>query len=173
MSSVTLVLNKAYEPIAKVSWQRAITLVYVGRAEAVEEYEAEVRSAKVTIKIPAVIRLNSSIYFRPRHEVKFSKRNVFMRDGYICQYCYDKFREEELTFDHVVPVTQGGRRTWDNITTSCRKCNSKKEGRTPEQANMKLLKRPKKPTWAHTLSVISSVGRAPKEWKSYLYLGDY
>lgn len=169
MSSVALVLNRSYEPLGHVNWQRAVTLTFLGKAEVVEEYDAEIRSSRMSIKIPAVIRLVTHAYIRPSHSTKFSRNNIFARDGYTCQYCNEKFHEKLLTFDHVTPVVQGGKKTWENIVTACKPCNSKKEGRTPEQAKMRLSKRPRKPNWSHVISIVAGISKTPDKWRDYLY----
>lgn len=169
MSSVALVLNNSYQPLGHVNWQRAVTLTFLGKAEVIEEYDAEIRSSRTSIKVPAVIRLMSNVYIKPSNGTKFSRNNIFARDGFTCQYCQEKFSDKHLTFDHVVPVVQGGKKTWENIVTACKPCNSKKEGRTPEQAKMRLKKRPKKPAWSHVISIVAGIGKTPDKWKEYLY----
>ena len=169
MSYSVLVLNRSYEPLGHTSWQRAITLVCLGKVETLEEYEAVVRSPHTEIKVPAVIRLTHDSYIRPINGTKFNRENIFARDGYVCQYCTEKFSKRELTFDHIVPIAQGGRKTWENIVTSCKPCNAKKKDRTPEQARMRLLKKPRKPVWSHVISIAASVTHTPKEWREYLY----
>ena len=95
------------------------------------------------------MRLLKLVKLKDSHRaVKFSRINIFTRDGYCCQYRKHKFRTEELTFDHVVPIAKGGRKTWENIVTACWRCNNRKSGRTPEEANMRLIKKPVKPAGA-------------------------
>ncbi len=121
----TLLLSQSYEPIKVISWQRAITLLFLGKVEVVEEYGDAVRSVTFIIKIPSVVRLLRA--FRRHHRpVKFSRVNIYARDGYACQYCGDKLGVDELTYDHVVPRSQGGRTEWTNIVTACHDCNRRK-----------------------------------------------
>lgn len=169
MKTTSLLLNRSYEPIGQISWQRAVTLIFLSKAETLEEYDAEIRSSRLKIKIPAVIRLTHA-YVHPRSDTKFSRMNIFIRDAFTCQYCENKFNERELTFDHVTPVVQGGRKTWDNIVTACKPCNAKKDGRTPDQARMRLLKKPRKPAWVHAVNVVSTFRSIPEQWKPYVYL---
>jgi 5-methylcytosine-specific restriction endonuclease McrA len=166
---LVLLLNGSYEPLTIVDWQRAITLVFSGKAEIIEEYPEEIRSQKMKMKVPAVIRLYHQARIRHRLSAKFTRANLFTRDSYTCQYCDQKFDAKDLTFDHVIPITMGGRKTWDNIVTACEPCNSLKEGRTPEQAGMHLMKKPKQPAWAQVISITAGVKHTPEHWRGYLF----
>ena len=107
----------------------------------IDEQDDWINSVNFSVQAPRVIRLLN--YDRvPRNKVKFSRRNVFLRDEYHCQYCARRFGTSNLSLDHVMPRSQGGQSSWVNIVTACLKCNVRKGGRTPEQANMKLLNRP-------------------------------
>src|SRR5262245_51328805 len=112
----TLLLSQGYEPIKVISWQRAITLISLGKVEVIEEYDSEIRAVSVVIKIPAVVRLLRN-FRRHAKPVKFSRANIYARDQHRCQYCGDRCSISELTYDHVVPRAKGGRTTWENITT--------------------------------------------------------
>lgn len=143
--SETLVLSQSYEPVARVPWQRAITLLWEGKVEVVEEYEDwTVKSVTLEFKVPSVIRFLKKVFGRKR-AVKFSRENVYARDNGRCQYCSTKVARPEATYDHVLPRSQGGQTRWENIVIACVPCNQKKGGRTPEQAGMKLLSTPVKP----------------------------
>ena len=116
------------------------------------------------------MRLLKLVRLKDSHRaVKFSRINIFTRDGYTCQYCSRKFRTEELTFDHVIPIAKGGKKTWENITTACWRCNNKKSGRTPEEAGMKLKKRPVKPRWSPVITITIGIRNTPESWRDYLY----
>ena len=142
----TLLLNATYEPLRVVHWQKAITLWCQGKVEIVAVYDREVRSVSFSIKLPSVIRLLRRIRIRRTVEyVPFSRANIYARDDYVCQYCGEAMPTSELTFDHVVPVAQGGRKDWENIVTCCISCNRRKGGRTPEEAGMHLVRVPKRP----------------------------
>lgn len=164
-----LLLNQSFEPITVVNWQRAITLIFSGKAEILEEYDKTIHSQKMSMKLPAVVRLLHHARIKHRLAAKFTRQNLFTRDSYICQYCETEFDSDDLTFDHVVPITQGGKKTWDNIVTSCEPCNSRKEGRTPEQAGMTLKRKPKQPAWAQVININVGVKKTPDPWKSYLF----
>lgn len=141
----TLVLSHVYEPVARVPWQRAITLLWEEKVEVIEEYENRtVRSVTLSFKVPSIIRFLKAIGRRKR-AVKFSRENVYSRDGGKCQYCGHKVPRHEATYDHVIPRSQGGPTSWENVVICCTPCNQKKGGRTPKQAGMHLLSTPVKP----------------------------
>jgi 5-methylcytosine-specific restriction endonuclease McrA len=119
----TLLLNASYEPLKIVHWQKAITLWCQGKVEVVREYDREIRSVSITFKLPAVIRLLRYVRIKRRFDyVPFSRANIYARDEHKCQYCGDEFPTSDLTFDHVLPVAQGGRKDWENIVTCCVTC---------------------------------------------------
>lgn len=166
----TLVLSQSYEPVARITWQRAITLIWEGKVEVVEEYEDwKVRSCTLEFKVPSVIRFLKKVFGKKR-AVKFSRENVYARDGGRCQYCAQKVPRSESTYDHVTPRTQGGQTRWENIVISCVPCNQKKGGRTPEQANMKLLTVPVKPKkLPDTLRLTFTFHKGmPESWRTWL-----
>ncbi|MEL7237929.1 MAG: HNH endonuclease [Planctomycetota bacterium] len=125
-----------------------------------------VTTVRFPIAVPRIIRLLG--YDRlPRQEVKFNRRNIFARDNNNCQYCGRKFNTSELSLDHVIPRSQDGPTTWDNIVTCCIACNVKKGGRTPEQANMKLLSKPVRPKRSPTVNMRLGDKRYAS-WKQFL-----
>lgn len=164
----TLVLSQSYEPIRIVSWQRAITLLFLGKCEVIEEYDRDVKTTSLIIKIPSVVRL-LNVFRRRRKPVKFSRVNIYGRDNYTCQYCGQKKSIAVLTYDHVVPRAQGGKTIWSNIVTACATCNGKKANRTPEQAGMKLRRRPMQPAASPALVVTVSKEAVPDAWRDYVY----
>ena len=116
----TLLLNASFEPLKVVHWQKAITLLCQGKVEVISVYDREVRSVSITFKLPSVIRLLRYVRIRHRFDyVPFSRANIYARDDHTCQYCGHALPTSELTFDHVVPVAQGGRKDWENIVTCC------------------------------------------------------
>lgn len=166
-----LVLNASYEPLVIVPWQRAIQLLFQGKVEVIEESDREVHSVRVTIRIPAVLRLLKYIPTKRKKQlVRFSRLNVLIRDHFRCQYCGHKFAKTNLTLDHVVPIVQGGKKAWENIVSACKPCNQRKGGRTPQQAGMQLIKRPQQPNWLPSFSLQLGVTKAPDRWKIYLKL---
>ncbi len=137
-----LVLNQNYQPLNVCDARRAVSLLGRGKAEAIEDGPHYLHSATAAFPLPEVIRL---IYLvrRPLHRRKLSRRELFIRDGYACQYCGKKPRE--LTIDHVIPRSMGGEHTWQNIVSACTSCNHRKAGRTPKQARMLLRSVPREP----------------------------
>lgn len=165
MSSV-LLLSASYEPIRVISWQNAVGLFFLGKVEIIEEYDHQIRSVSMAIKAPAVVRLLR--FFRAgRRSPPLSRANVLARDGFRCQYCSQELTTKEATLDHVVPRSQGGKTTWENIVCSCAACNRKKGGRTPKEAHMKLLSKPVKPDWLPVLN-IRLHGKVPHAWHIFL-----
>ena len=147
--SAVLVLNQNYEPLHVCHVRRAFVLVDRGKAEIVEHGDGALRSASRVFPMPSVIRLVYLIrrLFRscnlPRPQVRLTRKEVFQRDRYTCQYCGAQGRD--LTLDHVIPRHRGGKHTWENLVTACKACNHRKAGRTPAEARMKLLNEPRAP----------------------------
>jgi 5-methylcytosine-specific restriction endonuclease McrA len=163
-----LLLAQSYEPLEVISWKRAFSLLTLGKIEVLEEYDDRVRTVSLVFKVPAVVRLLNA--FRRRNKiVKFSRINIYARDGFRCQYCGNKARIEELTYDHVVPRSRGGETSWTNIVTACHACNYQKGARTPEEARMHLRKRPVRPRWVPAVAIRVSTRSVPDAWRDYLY----
>lgn len=137
-----LVLNQNYDPLNVCNARRALVLVDGGKAEVLEVDGLVYRSPSRTFRVPSVIRLNHLIK-RPRPRVRLTRREIFMRDQYTCQYC--GVRTKELTLDHVIPKHRGGRHLWENLVSACRACNHHKGGRTIEEAKMELPRAPIEP----------------------------
>lgn len=170
MMEPSLLLNATYEPIKIISWKKAITLVFLGKAEMLERQTQEVRSARESFAAPSVLRLLRRVRV-PRKPVQFSRANVYRRDSFVCQYCQNKFSPSRLTFDHVMPRSRGGETSWVNIVTSCQECNRIKGDRTPSEAGMPLLKAPKEPRWApFVLGGVGIDGNHPEVWTPYLWM---
>ncbi len=171
MAANALVLNASYEPIHVISWQKAIQLLFQGKVEVLEESEREVRSVRITIRVPSVLRLLKYIPIGRKHQViRFSRANVFLRDSHHCQYCGRKFSRNQLTLDHVIPVVKGGKKNWNNIVTSCRKCNQRKSCHTPGECGMKLIRKPYEPIWLPKSHLTFGPTTIPILWKPYLKL---
>lgn len=169
-----LVLNASFEPLNFVSWQKAIQLLFQGKAEVVEESDLIVRTVRLSMKVPAVLRLLTFIPLtRKRNIIRFSRENIFLRDNFRCQYCRKRHSRNQLTLDHVVPVVQGGRKVWDNIVTSCKPCNQRKGGRTPQEAGIKLMKPPAQPTWLPKTMVQFGAKHSPELIRKFIkYFSD-
>ncbi|MBI3977712.1 MAG: HNH endonuclease [Chloroflexi bacterium] len=141
-NSSVLVLNQNYEPLNVCNARRAIVLIDRGKAEVLEHTNGGLRAPSRTVPLPSVIRLVYLIK-RPRPQVRLSRREIFLRDGYTCQYCGVKTRD--LTLDHVTPRHRGGKHTWENLVSACKACNHRKGNRTPEEARMTMLRPPHRP----------------------------
>jgi 5-methylcytosine-specific restriction endonuclease McrA len=166
----TLLLNASYEPLKVVHWQKAVTLWCQGKVEIISVYDREIRSVSFTFRLPSVIRLLRYVRIKRRFDyVPFSRANIYARDDYRCQYCGESLPAGELTFDHVVPVAQGGRKDWENIVTCCIGCNRTKGGRTPHEAGMRLIRTPKRPEAVPALRITIGLRHAPDHWRDYLY----
>ena len=188
LTAPVLVLNRYFVPVTITSVKRAFVLMYSGVAKAVgSDYEtfdfeswSQISAMKGSLD---VIRTVNAVILTPRvivlvryegvirKEAKFNRINIFRRDGGACQYCTKKFSRSELTIDHVVPRSQGGRSVWDNVVCCCVDCNRKKGGRTPEQSRMRLKRRPKKPLW-DPFSNIYIKAVMYKEWEPFLNFVD-
>jgi 5-methylcytosine-specific restriction endonuclease McrA len=166
----TLLLNATYEPLKVVHWKKAITLWCQGKVEVISVYDREIHAVSVSFKLPSVIRLLRYIRIKRRFDyVPFSRSNIYARDRHKCQYCGHAAPTGDLTFDHVVPVAQGGRKDWENIVTCCINCNRRKGGRTPEEAGMRLIGLPKRPESVPAVRITIGVRNAPESWRDYLY----
>ena len=194
-----LTLNRGYVAFQVITARRAFCLLIKGFAEVINVEEGHYRSydfqdwqdvselklafgelgadedwinaVNFSIEVPRVIRLLR--YDRvPQHVVKFNRRNIFLRDHNRCQYCRRRFSSAELSLDHVVPRSRGGRTTWDNIVSACLKCNVGKGGRTPREAGMELVTRPRKPTRSPLLAeTVNSQKYAM--WKTFVGESDW
>lgn len=157
-----LVLNASYEPLSIVPSRRAICLVIADKADLIEADGDVVRSERLTMSSPAVIRLRYMVRAPRRRIASVSRRAVFARDDYRCQYCGD----HADSIDHVVPRSRGGRDVWDNLAAACRPCNSKKRDRTPDEAGMRLIRPCRAPR--ATAWIVVGGTLVPDTWKPYL-----
>lgn len=164
MDNSVLVLNQNYEPLNVCSTRRALLLVLGGKAEVLEHARGEFRSLSRSFQKPSVIRLVYLIR-RPRPLVKLTRREVFLRDHYTCQYCGAHTRE--LTLDHVVPRSKGGKHTWDNLVSACRQCNHRKGGRSLGETKMRLLHPPYRPV-ASSYYILHQYLDYYVEWRKFI-----
>lgn len=174
----TLLLDQGFQPLRVLSWHKAYTLVFSGKAEELVSYDAEAKTATFTFKIPAVIRLLKAIP-RNKKAVRFSRVNILTRDKFMCCYCGCRLTLSKMTYDHVVPrsryaqickKTNGCPTTWENIVSSCMPCNSKKRNRTPEEAGMRLLTKPYKPLSLPMMVLHLDLGASiPEAWRDFVY----
>mgnify|MGYP003154760672 FL=1 len=143
----SLKLDSTFRPIEVVDARDALVMVLLGKAVIVETYDKFIRTPTTEYLLPAVIVLKRYLKYRP-FEVVYNRRNILLRDNYTCQYCDCKFPSDQLTLDHVTPKSRGGKTTWLNITTACKKCNQRKGSKTPFEANMFPTNKPIKPKFS-------------------------
>jgi len=161
-----LVLNQNYEPLSVCTVKRAVVLTFLGKADIVESCDGKkIRSPSTVFPLPSVVRLG--FYVRvPGKRIMLSRKNVLKRDGHRCQYCGTT--NGPLTVDHVLPKIYGGNDSWENLVCACTKCNSIKGDKTPEQAGLKLLRKPRKPN--HITFIQQFIGISDQRWRRYLFL---
>jgi len=161
-----LVLNASFEPLSVVSIQRAIVLLLKEKAEIIEAAEAVLRSERLRIPVPLVIRLVYYVRIPYRISVPITRRAVMVRDRYTCQYCGAQPGKQALTIDHVLPRSRGGKTVWQNVVAACKRCNGKKGNRIPAEANMKLATSPAQPRYLAMVYVTSLETR--DAWEKYM-----
>lgn len=166
MRDAVLVLNQNYEPLNVCSVRRALVLVLGGKAELLEAGRGLISSATRAFPFPSVIRLVHLIK-RPRPRVKLTRREIFLRDGYTCQYC--GARSTSLTIDHVIPRSRGGLHTWDNVVAACQPCNHRKGGKSVAEARMQLQAQPHEPRAGRYYTIERRLDAAfDDEWGKFL-----
>jgi 5-methylcytosine-specific restriction endonuclease McrA len=179
-----LVLNRYFEPVQVTNVKRAFVLLYGGTALALDEggdaYDFELwRDLPVresddavpivggNLRVPRVVHLHR--YDRmPRVTVRLTRRNLMFRDAHQCQYCGKRPPLRDLNIDHVLPRSRGGEDSWENLVTACRQCNLRKGWKTPEEANMRLARKPIRPKWTVTAQILLGSGWRFKEWEPFL-----
>ncbi len=187
LNSAVLVLNRNYQPVHVTSVKRAVLLLYLGVAKAIDSQyrlyefadwaalsatlaEDSIHTIDRRIRVPRVVVLSAYEYL-PRGRVRFSRLNIYARDHDTCQYCARQLPRSELNLDHVLPRSQGGKTSWENVVCSCVSCNLKKGGRTPEQAGIKLLRPAVRPRWTPFFRGASR-RVTYREWLPFLNLAD-
>ena len=161
-----LLLNATYEPLNVVSVRRAIVLVIMDKAEIVESSDGYIRSETLSLPQPLVIRLVYYVRVPHQDSVALSRRALFNRDSYTCQYCGRRLPKSQLTVDHVYPRSRGGKTAWDNVVCACQRCNAQKGDKTPREAGMRLLKRPRQPSYPALVILCSAPMR--RAWDKYV-----
>lgn len=165
MDANVLVLNKDYQPLSVCSVHRSVKLLFLDKAEMLHDYpERTISTVSEEFSYPSVIRLRRYINI-PYNKIVLSRHNIMKRDGKKCQYCGSS---HNLTIDHVLPKSRGGKDTWENLITACDTCNVNKGNRTPKEANMPLKSKPFRPI--HITFLQSILGTVEDDWKPYLYM---
>jgi 5-methylcytosine-specific restriction endonuclease McrA len=168
MQEPVLVLNATYEPINVTAVRRALVLLLKGVAQAEEVHSAEVHSSAHSHKVPSVIRLLAYRHI-PQQSRALSRKNILLRDRNTCQFCGKVFASSELTLDHVLPRSRGGRSSWENLVACCYHCNNAKGDRTPEEAGLKLARRPRPFTLHTSRQLMRLIGHRDERWRKYLF----
>ncbi len=158
----TLILNQDYNPLSVCGYKKAFLLVFLQKAELLEDDEHPLRSVDKSYPLPSVIRLVKYANM-PYKGVMLTRQNIFKRDAYICQYCQS---DKDLTLDHLIPRSKGGKTIWSNLVTACKRCNAAKGHGTPEANGMKLLRQPFKPSYVMFIRDFS--GKVSDRWLQYL-----
>jgi len=168
MSERALLLTSWYFPVKIIHWHDAVKMIYEGTVDVVAEYDETISSPSVTWHMPAVIRLRRQIKNK-KIGIKFSRVNVYTRDGFRCQYCgKGPLPARALSYDHVVPRSSGGKTAWENIVTACKTCNSLKDSMSCDEAGMWPKKAPSKPRALPLTGPLVDLETAPEEWKPFL-----
>jgi hypothetical protein len=166
VNKAVLVLNASYEPVSISSAKRALTLIVKGAAQTEEDYGVEVYPG---IPLPCVIKLKNYKRIPIRVSI-LTRKNIYARDRYICQYCGGKFDPRHLTLDHILPESRGGPFAWDNLVSCCTPCNRKKGDRTPQEAGMTLLNIPGRMSVHTSRYILRLIGlEDDARWRKYLY----
>jgi 5-methylcytosine-specific restriction endonuclease McrA len=168
MQEPVLVLNATFEPINVTAVRRAMVLLLKGVAQAEELNHAEVHSATKALRVPSVIRLLAYRHI-PQQTRALSRKNILLRDHNICQFCGRGFPAAELTLDHVVPRSRGGHSSWENLVACCYQCNNNKGDRTPEEAGLQLVRRPRPFTLHTSRQLMRLIGHKDEKWRKYLF----
>ncbi|MBI1849803.1 MAG: HNH endonuclease [Planctomycetes bacterium] len=183
LNDATLVLNRSWVAIHVTSVRTALSLVYQGCARIIspETYETHdfaswtdlsvangdrcIRTVSLTIRVPEIIVLLAYDGI-PKKEVPFSRKNIYKRDTYTCQYCGRRASSEDLSIDHIIPRSHGGRSSWTNCVLACIRCNVRKGNRTLREAGMTLLHKPQKPDWSPALTL--TFGAKKESWEKFI-----
>lgn len=161
-----LVLNQNFEPLSVCGVKRAVILMYLGKAEIIETVDGYVlRSERQEIPVPSIVRLDYYVKV-PGKRIMLTRKNILKRDGSRCQYCGKK--EGSMTVDHIVPKIYGGEDTWENLVCACPDCNNKKGHKLPEQAGLRLIRKPRKPN--NITFIRQFIGIKDHRWKRYLFM---
>ena len=160
-----LVLNQSYEPLMVINAKRAIVLMIKEKVKMLERYSENIRSVQESFDLPSVIRLNFYVHLKYK-DIVLNRRNLLKRDDFRCQYCSNQ--APPLTIDHIVPKNKGGNDTWENLVVACARCNTRKGDTLLKHMDMKLLKKPRKPSKLFQLQTY--VNKQQDNWKQYLFM---
>lgn len=166
MSGKVLILNHNYEPISVCNIQKAVVLLYLGKAELVEAHDGKsIRSVSIVMPFPSIVRLCVFVHV-PFKKIILSRKNILRRDGHRCQYCGRG--DLPVTVDHIIPKARGGEDIWENLVCACVRCNNRKGDQTPHEAGMRLIRKPLRPS--HVTFIRHFVSNLDDRWKPYLFM---
>ena len=165
LSSAVLVLNANYSPMTICTAKRAISLYFLNKIDVLSNYDDKINSPSLSLDLPSVIKIKTYIK-NNNMAVEISRKNILARDGYKCQYC--GAQSNALTVDHVIPKFRNGLDNWENLVAACKNCNQIKGEKTPEEAKMPLLKKPKRPNRIHYFQLL--VKKKQADWRPYLFM---
>ena len=168
MQEPVLVLTATYEPINVTAVRRAMVLLLKGVAQAEELHSAEVHSTTHAHRVPSVIRLLAYRHI-PQQSRALSRKNILLRDRNTFQFCGKNFPGSDFKLDHVIPRSRGGRSTWENLVACCYQCNNSKGDRTPEEAGLKLARKPRPFTLHTSRQLMRLIGHRDERWRKYLF----
>ena len=161
-----LLLNYSYEPLMVISIKKALIMYILGKVDIIENSNKNIHSLYLSIPIPHVIKLKNYLYVKPI-SLALTRRNIIKRDDGVCQYC--GIKTSSMTIDHIIPKDKGGKDNWNNLVTACKNCNIYKSNYLLNERNMKLLKKPSRPSY---LLHLQKYKGKHSTWNPYLYLGN-
>ena len=171
LSKAVLLLNASFEPICTISTKRAVNLVLEGKGEIISSREGiEVGSARTSLPWPTVVRLLKYVEVPRFRKANLTRKSILNRDGYICAYCGEKKPLKDMTMDHIMPRSRGGKHTWKNVIACCFPCNQRKDDRTPEEMGWALRFKPTIPEGSRRLVLIS--GYMHPDWEQWLSIAE-
>lgn len=168
LNKVVLVLNANYAPMMVCSARHAVCMVYLDKVDVLAKYPEKIKSPSKYFDLPSVIKVSDYVRY-DNLSVELNRKNIISRDNHICQYC--GISKTPLTVDHVIPKGSGGADLWENLVTACKPCNQKKGNKTPDEAKMKLMKKPKRPNRLHYFQRLVTDSQA--DWRPYLFMDSF
>ena len=168
LNKVVLVLNANYAPMMVCSARHAVCMVYLDKVDVLAKYPEKIKSPSKYFDLPSVIKVSDYVRY-DNLSVELNRKNIIFRDNHICQYC--GISKIPLTVDHIIPKGSGGADLWENLVTACKPCNQKKGNKTPDEAKMKLMKKPKRPNRLHYFQRLVTDSQA--DWRPYLFMDSF
>ncbi len=168
LSKAVLVLNANYAPMMVCSARHAVCMVFLEKVDVLANYPEKIKSPSNYFELPSVVKVSNYVRY-DNLSVELNRKNIISRDDHICQYC--GVTKTALTIDHIIPKGSGGIDLWENLVTACKPCNQRKGNKTPDEANMKLMKKPKRPNRLHYFQRL--VTESQVDWRPYLFMDSF